>query len=323
MRYAGPALTLYFLAPALAELLSGSAPPAEFFHPFGFVVITLSYGCGALLIREISLQFPQRWHAIFVFGIAYAIAEEALTAKSFFDPHWGDLGVLATYGRWGETAWIWVWAMIAYHTVYSIALPTYITEFIYAEHRGERWLTPRGLKSAGGLFLAVVLFGYLAFGGRGKPFHPGPLQTLGSVAMITGLISYAWRRCAQPSAPHGVRSKLDPAPSGETRETLPGPWKFGVIGFLYMPVLLALPSFFYARHLPAPLTFILYVLVTLLMANLVYRWSGAGALWTERHRFALLTGLYLPLIVLAPIQELDNAKRPDDTSGMAMVGGSR
>jgi hypothetical protein len=37
-----PALALYLLSPVIGELLSGSAPPAEFFTPFGFTVMTLS-----------------------------------------------------------------------------------------------------------------------------------------------------------------------------------------------------------------------------------------------------------------------------------------
>ena len=34
-----PALVLFFLSPAIGELLSGSAPPVEFFNPVLFVVL--------------------------------------------------------------------------------------------------------------------------------------------------------------------------------------------------------------------------------------------------------------------------------------------
>jgi len=43
-----PTLVLFLLAPAIGELLSGSAPPAEFFTPFGFLMILCLYGSGAL-----------------------------------------------------------------------------------------------------------------------------------------------------------------------------------------------------------------------------------------------------------------------------------
>jgi len=38
-----PALALFLLAPAIGELLSGSAPPAEFFTPFGLLMIVCLY----------------------------------------------------------------------------------------------------------------------------------------------------------------------------------------------------------------------------------------------------------------------------------------
>jgi len=34
------ALVLFFLSPMIAELLSGSAPPVEFFNPLGLLVLT-------------------------------------------------------------------------------------------------------------------------------------------------------------------------------------------------------------------------------------------------------------------------------------------
>jgi len=45
-----PAITLFFLSPLIAELLLSSAPPVEFFNPIMFVVLTVLYGGGAILI---------------------------------------------------------------------------------------------------------------------------------------------------------------------------------------------------------------------------------------------------------------------------------
>jgi len=46
-----PALVLFFLSPAIAELLSGSSPPVEFFNPMTFVLIVPLYGSGVIVIR--------------------------------------------------------------------------------------------------------------------------------------------------------------------------------------------------------------------------------------------------------------------------------
>jgi len=50
-----PALILFFLAPAIAELLSDSAPPSEFFNPIGFPLLASLYGSGALIVRELKV----------------------------------------------------------------------------------------------------------------------------------------------------------------------------------------------------------------------------------------------------------------------------
>jgi len=38
----------FLLSPAIGELLSGSAPPLEFFNPFGFAMLASLYGSGAV-----------------------------------------------------------------------------------------------------------------------------------------------------------------------------------------------------------------------------------------------------------------------------------
>ena len=94
-----PALVLFFLSPMIGELLSGSAPPAEFFNPLGFIMLAVLYGGGVLLVRELVHRWHRGWPTLLVLGVAYGIAEEGLMCKSFFDPSWMDLGPLASYGR--------------------------------------------------------------------------------------------------------------------------------------------------------------------------------------------------------------------------------
>jgi len=86
MKRIPPAWVLYFLAPIIGELLSGSAPPIEFFNPFGLLILPALYGSGAILARELALRREKRWPTILVLGLAYGILEEGLMVKSFFDP---------------------------------------------------------------------------------------------------------------------------------------------------------------------------------------------------------------------------------------------
>ena len=92
-RSAGPpAPVLFCLAPMTAELLTGSAPPAEFFNPFLLLVLTALYGSGAILVRELALRWHKGWPSILVLGAAYGIVEEGLMVKSFFDSALGRPG---------------------------------------------------------------------------------------------------------------------------------------------------------------------------------------------------------------------------------------
>jgi hypothetical protein len=95
-----PALVLFFLAPAIGELLSGSSPPLEFFNPISLLFLSSLYGGGAIVVRELKVFWKKDFRAIILLGAAYGILEEGLLVKSFFDPNWVDLGILGVYGRW-------------------------------------------------------------------------------------------------------------------------------------------------------------------------------------------------------------------------------
>jgi len=82
-----PALILFFLSPAIAELLSGSAPPSEFFNPFGFLLIVSLYGSGCLIMRELMIRWRKSVCTLVLLGAAYGMIEEGLMVKSFFDPN--------------------------------------------------------------------------------------------------------------------------------------------------------------------------------------------------------------------------------------------
>ena len=137
-----PALTLFFLAPAIGELLSGSAPPAEFFNPFTLLLLAALYGSGAILVRELRLRWQQGWLAVFILGAAYGIIEEGWMVKSFFDPNWMDLGVLGSYGRWAGVNWVWTVGLTVYHAVFSIAIPILLVETAFPKTRWGASPTP-------------------------------------------------------------------------------------------------------------------------------------------------------------------------------------
>ena len=116
-----PAMALWFIAPVLAELLSGSTPLNEYFNPFIIVIFGMLYGSGAILIREIVLRWKKGWVSLLLLGMAYGIYEEGLMVRSFFDPNWVDLGKLGVYGRVFGVNWVWTEHLTIFHALISIA----------------------------------------------------------------------------------------------------------------------------------------------------------------------------------------------------------
>ncbi|MCD4684863.1 MAG: hypothetical protein K8S97_02870 [Anaerolineae bacterium] len=177
--------TLMILATLCGEMLSGSMPPLEFIiNPLGVVFLMMLYGSGAVLIREFVRRWDKGWPSILMLGIAYGIYEEGLVVRSFFDPTWQDLDILAEYGRWIGVNWIWSINLTWFHAVVSIAIPIALTELMYPSLKNELWVARRGLKIHGTLFGLMLPIG-VAF----EMVAP-PLAYAGCALLIVWLV---WR----------------------------------------------------------------------------------------------------------------------------------
>lgn len=304
MRKLLPALVLFFLAPAIAELLLGSAPPAEFFTPFGFIMLVVLYGSGAILIRELVIRWQKGWFSLLTLGAAYALVEEGLLCKSFFDPNWMDIGILGSYGRWASVNWVWSLELTFYHAIVSIAIPILLVELIFPHRRHQSWVGKKLAITLGVLLAIEVAFGYFWL----TDYRPGAIGYFLAMAVAAVLGLIAWRLPRQPFAPRSVTAR-HPA------------W-FWLIGFLgtivfFIIIFWGLPN----TGLHPLVTIVIGLVYAGGVGLLVMRLSGNGGAFTDKHRFALAAGPLTWLILTAPFQELD-ASRTDNTSGMAIVGGA-
>ena len=316
-------LILFFLAPAIAELLSGSAPPAEFFSFFGLTFMSLLYGAGALLARELRVRWNKGWLTLLLLGIAYGMIEEGLMVKSFFDPGWVDVGLLGSYGRALGVNWVWTVELTAYHAVFSILIPVAIVELLFPARRGRAWLGRKGFWVLLVLFWLDVFFGFAAMTPYRPPFGP----YLGTVLVVAGLIFLAYRVPIVPFRPRPVGQPraaamdvpTEPAPpDGSLEQLAPRRLVFYLTGLGGV-----LGLFFNAWVVPnlgvPPFVPVLGILGVAALALWGIRRLAARAAWGDGQRLALLSGALTFLIVLAPLQELDKS-RPDSTAGMAIVG---
>ena len=294
-----PVIVLFFLSPIIGELLSGSAPPVEFFNPFGLLILPALYGSGAILARESSLSWGKRWPTILALGLAYGIIEEGLMVKSFFDPSWPDLGLLGVYGRWGGVNWVWTVFLTLYHAVFSIAIPILLVEIIFLTRRDERWLGRKGMIFFGALLLLVVVLGFAVL----TPYRPPVFVYLLAVISVIVLVIIA-RRLPARWAPMGQTPRWRPL------------W-MGVFGFIATIIFFAHGWVLPEIGVPPVITIFSMGLFAWLTLRIIRWFSGEGA-WGDDGRAALASGALTFFILLGPLAEMDPT-RPDNPAGMTLV----
>lgn len=295
-----PALVLFVLAPTIGELVSGSAPPVEFFNPFTFLLLAALYGSGALLAREISLRWNKRWPTIVMLGLAYAIIEEGLMVKSFFDPAWVDLGDMANYGRWLGINWPWTVELMIYHALVSIAIPIQLVELIYPERRDERWLARRGMIGLTILLGLDVAFGYLFLTPYRPPAGPYLLAALATAAL------FLWAR----ELPNDWPGQPPVEAYSYSRIIL--------VGVAVTMGIFIGAAIFPGAGWPPILSILFMLLVSWFGYRLIRRASGYQS-WDDLGRLALIRGALLPLIVFNVIREFSGGQQ-DNPAGMTLVG---
>ncbi|MEM3041699.1 MAG: hypothetical protein QXG97_06735 [Nitrososphaerota archaeon] len=294
-----PSIVLFFLAPAIAELLSGSSPPSEFFNPFGLLLLSSLYGSGALIMRELKVRWNKSYVSLFILGAAYGIIEEGLMVKSFFDPAWMDLGILGVYGRWLDVNWVWAEWLTVYHAVFSVAIPITLVEVAYVGERNKRWIGNRTFAALAVLLAAVTALGYFAL----TPYRPPSTHYLLATVVVATLIFAAWKVPAR-TGKRGVLQPLKPS-------------RLALAGFLSAAGLfmLFMGGPYFVPEPPALMLMGLGVIVAI--GNFLKRYT-----WNEKtlyHKFSLAVGAVAFLIALTPIQEFD-PKRIDNPRGMLIVG---
>lgn len=267
--------------------------------------MTVLYGGGAVLCREIKVRWSKGIGSLLLLGTAYAVLEEGLMVASFYNPGWQDLGVLGVYGRWLGVNWVWLIELTIYHAIISIAIPVMLVELIYPSQQGKPWLSKRWFNAVSILFLIDIiggLFLFSAFTGY-KP----TLSQIGFSLFLVGLFSF-------------LSKKLDPNWARRGNKKIKSPLFLFFTTFVCVLcngfVFWVLPNQS-AQFLHPIILSIIGILINLIYLRylIAFKWLES----TEIHRFSLLAGSLAVLIILAFFQELDKT-RPDNTSGMALVG---
>lgn len=276
---------LAFLSPIIAELLSGSSPPLEFFNPISFALLLGLYGAGVLVVRELAVMWRLGWMGIIVLGAAYGILEEGVAIKSFFDPFWMDLGGLGEYGRYVGTNWVWAVWLTIYHSMISITLPILITWLLYPNLRNTRLTN----FSSFGALLVILLLDVVVCTlllNRFVPFIP---MWLLAVAAVFGLTYYA------KHIPRGFMMPREDHPTWS-------PFKFAVLGFLMISLDFLLAGAFAGTSVPPIVPVILMLVVAAFTVTCIRDFMGRGN--NEPQVAAFISGPLAFFVVLGLFLEL-------------------
>jgi len=248
---------LALLSPIIAELLSGSSPPIEFFNPISLALLVGLYGAGVLVVRELSVIWKTGWIGVIVLGAAYGILEEGVAIKSFFDPFWVDLGGLGDYGRYLGTNWVWAVWLTIYHSMISITLPILIIWLLYPNLRGVRLTNFSGF----GTLLVVLLLDVAVCTLFLNTYVPLIPMWLAAVAIVFGLAFYA------KYIPKGFTMPREDHPAWTPR-------KFAVLGFLMISVDFLLAGAFSESEIPPTVPIVLMLVVDMFVVFCIRDFMG-------------------------------------------------
>jgi hypothetical protein len=278
-----PALALFFIAPILGELFSGSLPLNEFINPLAFMTSAMLYGSGAIIARELKVRWGKGWLSLLLLGFAYGIFEEGIMVRSFFDPNWMDLGSLGTYGRIDGLNVVWAYHLTVYHAIVSILASITLAEILYPAHRRESWVhSKKWRRIIWGLLLLTLPLGKIL-----TPYDAPDNWILLSwigILLLMGIARFAPDLRLPPS-----------------KKPVPRPRRFFLLAFFgtfmhHIFIYTGADNHTYAYNTAIQLTFF----ANLLILWLALRWSKNFTAWQDTHRYSFLTGILAFFLALSP-----------------------
>lgn len=279
---AAPVVTLLLLSPVLAEVHFGVIRVTTL---FALIPAIGAWGCGALILRALVRRRRLGWPALFLLGLALALAEECVIQQTSLAPLPGA-DVEQPYCREFGVNWVYFLWAIGYESIWAVVLPVRLTELIFPAQQHEPWLGKRGLLISATVF---ALASFVAWYTWTQLFLPQfflelayqvPLPAIGlAVAAIVALGAAAFHLCS-PATPRSstVRAAPRPAVVGLVAFVLGIPW--------FCLILLA---YGIAPWLPPVLPLVGGLLLAGFALLLIQRWS-ASADWHDRHDLALISG---------------------------------
>jgi hypothetical protein len=302
-----PVLCLFLITPLIAEYLLGNVPMTWIIL---LPILSLLYGSGAVLIRELARRNGRGWPTMVTLALAYAVIEEAFATQSWFNPNFAgqrllDYGYVESLG----TSPSWIVFVLILHVAWSICAPIALTEVIFTKRRLEPWLGTKGICIVGALFTSSVLLLMVHFITKDR-FVASPTQFVvsGSVAIVLIVAAFVLF-LPQPSAAAAEENDRGRLRTADFQPA-PQPWVLGSTAMIAGSAFYILQEFApkvdistisqapgidmlsLGSHVPAWLTATLSLSIAAGMLFFV-GWAARRSGWSDHHRFALACGAVL------------------------------
>jgi hypothetical protein len=202
-------ITLFFVAPLVAEYLLGDLPLKLL---TALIVLAPAYGGAAVLIRETARRAGRGWPTMLMLGAAYTVIAEGLVTQSLFNPDYLKMHMHlldpAYIQALGIGAW-WTLFMFNLHTFWSMGVSIALVEALFPAEAESPWLGRVGDSVVAVVFVLGSAASF-AIGFKQNQFMASHAQLLGAAVLSVLLI---------------VCSFLIPAPrSRVANHTAPSPW---------------------------------------------------------------------------------------------------
>ena len=287
-RQLAPAFTLIFLAPLIAEVLSG-ATRVSFL--FAFVPEMMMWGCGTLIIRELVKRWDGGWTSVLLLALALAVFEECVVQQTSLAPlPWPAIS--ANYGRRYGVNWIYLLYMLGYESVWVVVVPIQVTELIFPEWREERWLRTGGMMTSVVVFLLGAGGAWYAWTKRARPmvfhapYYDVPWGTIVVFLMaISTLILLAF-----------LARNIERGDS--TTRTAPPPWSMVAAALVFGFPWYRLMVLIFGERSTQP--FWVSMALAVAWGGFAYfliRYWSVGRGWNDKHRWGLTFGAVLVCMI--------------------------
>ena len=281
-RFAGPIWTLVFLAPVIAEVLSGSTRTSILFVLIPEMMV---WGVGALLCRELARRWRAGGTSLLLLGLALSVAEEFLIQQTSIAPL-PFPGAHADYGRmWGVNL-VYLLFMLGFESVWVVVVPVQVTELVFPTCRELPWLRRTGWIVSCVAFLVGCRIAWYGWVQQARPrlgaapYHPSAVFLAGGIVGIAALITMAYLL-------RGVGPRVGAGGSAPA-------WLAGLMAFILGAAwFLLIGQIFIPKTWGTADQALLAGAAWALLAFVLFTWWTSRDAWTDVHRFAACWGATL------------------------------